>query len=153
MNNGNDKYVIVEFKNGLQIIPITWLTTDLNRAKWPNSYITNKRYDKAVRYMEEPESTWEEYPVIKIYATCADYSVARRKLKLAEQLSDLNTCSEKEDYFKKSRKIRAARTHSSSDYDSEQSDDETISSLPSPPSKQSDDEGTSKKKIYSATYT
>ncbi|KYN16151.1 hypothetical protein ALC57_11606 [Trachymyrmex cornetzi] len=138
----NDKYVIVEeFKDELQIIPITWLTTDLKRAKWPNCYKTNKIYDKAVRHMEEPESIWEEHPVIKIYATY----VARRKLKLAEELLDINTCSEKEDYLKKSRKIRAAKTYSSSDYNSEQSDEEIISSLPKPLSKPSDDKGTSKK--------
>lgn len=64
------KYVVVEFQDGLQIIPATWLTSDLKTAKWPNCYITSNRYDKAVKYMEEPQSTWEEHPVVKIFTTC-----------------------------------------------------------------------------------
>ncbi|XP_036140349.1 uncharacterized protein LOC118644825 [Monomorium pharaonis] len=70
MTEKNKKYVIVEFKNGLQIIPMIWLTSDLKRAKWPKNYITNKRYDKAVKNMEKPESTWEEYPIMKIFTSC-----------------------------------------------------------------------------------
>lgn len=71
----------------------------------------------------------------------ADYAVARTKLKLAEQLSDVNTCSDEEEFLKKSRKFRAAKTYeSSSNDDSEKSeaDEAIISSLPKPPSKQID---------------
>jgi len=42
--------------------------------------------------------------------------VARTKLKLAEQLSDVNTCSH-QDGFKKIRKFRAAKTQKSSSND------------------------------------
>lgn len=70
MADKNKKFVVVEFKDGLQIIPTIWLTSDLKRAKWPNCYTTYNRYDRAVRYMEEPQSTWEEHPIIKIFATC-----------------------------------------------------------------------------------
>lgn len=70
MADKKKKYVIVEFLDGLQIIPITWLTTDLKRAKWPDCYISNSRFDKAVRCLEEPDSTWQEHPIVKIYATC-----------------------------------------------------------------------------------
>lgn len=62
-------YVIVEFEDGLQIIPMIWLTGDLKRAKWPSSYISNNRYDKAVKLRE----SWEEHPILKIYATCCKF--------------------------------------------------------------------------------
>ncbi|XP_036145359.1 uncharacterized protein LOC118646475 [Monomorium pharaonis] len=149
MTDKNKKYVIVEFKDGLQIIPTIWLTSDLKRAKWPKNYITNKRYDKAVKNMEEPESTWEEYPIMKIFTSCSDYEVARSKLKLAEQLSDLNTCSDEEEKSKKSRKVRAAkkrRLSSTSNY-SEESDESLMLSLPKPPCKQTNiNRGISQKK-------
>lgn len=45
-----------------------------------------------------------------------DYTVARTKLKLAEQLSDVNTCSD-QDGLKKTRKFRAAKTQESSSND------------------------------------
>lgn len=61
-------YSVVEFEDGLQVIPNNWLSTDLKKAFWPR-YINNKRYDRAVKEMEEPESTWLEYPVQKIFGT------------------------------------------------------------------------------------
>lgn len=52
----------------------------------------------------------------------------------------VNTCSDQEKYFKKSRKFRAAKTYDSSTYDSnddrEESDDSIILSLSKPPCKQ-----------------
>jgi len=64
------RHLVVEFQDGLQIILTNWLTNDLKRAKWPNCYITSNRYDKAVKYMEEPQSTWEEHPIVKIFTSC-----------------------------------------------------------------------------------
>jgi len=64
--------------------------------------------------------------------------VARKKLKQAEDLSDLNSCTEHEEYLKKSRKIRAAKIYDSSSEDDEQSGDSTISSLPKSPNCQTD---------------
>lgn len=76
--------------------------------------------------------------VITILFFSADYAVARKKLKQAEDLSDLNSCTEHEEYLKKSRKIRAAKIYDSSSEDDEQSDDSTILSLPKPPNCQTD---------------
>jgi len=39
----------------------------------------------------------------------ADYTVVRQKLKLVEQLSDINSCTDEKETFKKSRKIRTAK--------------------------------------------
>ncbi|XP_072750649.1 uncharacterized protein [Anoplolepis gracilipes] len=100
-------YAVVEFENGLQIVPYNWLSTDLKRAAWPN-FTNNKKYDKVVKLMETSESTWMEYNIKKIYGTYVNYSVAKKKLKEAEDLSDLNSNTENEEHLKKSRKDRAA---------------------------------------------
>lgn len=61
-------YTVVEFKDGLQLIPTNWLDITVMKAVWPN-FTNNKKYDKAVKLMEEPESTWNKHPVRKIYGT------------------------------------------------------------------------------------
>lgn len=152
MAHKHEKYVVVEFEDGIQIIPRTWLNNDCTKAKWPDCYVTYTRYDKAVRLMEEPQATWKEHTVVKIFTSCSNYAQAQQKLKLAEDLSDVNTCSEKEEYLKKSRKTRAAKVCSSSDNESELSDEEIDLSLPKPPNKQTDNRKISKKKNLSHIY-
>lgn len=49
-------YAVVEFEDGLQVIPANWLDVSVMKAVWP-SFTNNKRYDKAVKCMEEPKST------------------------------------------------------------------------------------------------
>lgn len=61
-------YAIVEFEDGLQVVPHNWLNGDLTKAVWPN-FTSNKRYDKAVKCMQTPESTWTEHSIRKIYGT------------------------------------------------------------------------------------
>lgn len=59
-------YAVVEFEDGLQVIPDNWINKDLIKAVWPN-FTNNKRYYKAVKLMEEPLSTWLEHPIRKLY--------------------------------------------------------------------------------------
>lgn len=61
-------YAIVEFEDGLQLVPNNWLNADSTKALWPN-FTNNKRYDQAVKYMEEPHSSWLQHPIHKIYGT------------------------------------------------------------------------------------
>ncbi|XP_029175397.1 uncharacterized protein LOC114943844 [Nylanderia fulva] len=89
-------YAVVEFEDGLQIVPNNWLNSNLNKAVWPN-FTNNKRYYKAVKFMENPEPTWIEHPIRKIYAKDTNYELARRKLKDAEELSDINSGTDKEE--------------------------------------------------------
>ncbi|EFN62560.1 hypothetical protein EAG_05780, partial [Camponotus floridanus] len=60
-------YAIVEFEDGLQIVPYNWISNDFKKAVWPN-FTSNKRYDKAVKFMEEPE-TWLPHTIKKVYGT------------------------------------------------------------------------------------
>jgi len=75
----NEKfYAVVEFEDGLQVIPNNWLHISMIKAVWPN-FTNNKRYYKAVKLMEEPESTWMEHSIRKVYGTyckqCHIYSI------------------------------------------------------------------------------
>jgi len=62
----HERYIIVLFEDGLQVIPKNWMNQGCNAAKWPN-FTTNKRYDKAVKLMEEPQPMWTEHSILKIY--------------------------------------------------------------------------------------
>lgn len=60
--------------------------------------------------------------------------MARKKLKEAEEMSDLNSCTENEEYRKKSRRFRAAKVKDSSTSSNEElSDNSFISDLPNIP--------------------
>jgi len=60
--------------------------------------------------------------------------VARKKLKQAEDISDLNSGTDKEEILKKSRKFRAAKTiDTSTTSNDELSDESYISDLPNIP--------------------
>lgn len=65
-------YAVVEFEDGVQVIPSNWLHENLTKAVWPN-FTNNKRFDKAVKLMEEPESTWLQHPIRKIYGRYSKY--------------------------------------------------------------------------------
>lgn len=65
-----------------------------------------------------------------------NYAVARKKLKDAEQFSDINSGPDKEESLKRSRKIRAAKSIDESGSDDDTSDETTFTSqLPKPPQK------------------
>ncbi|XP_011859452.1 PREDICTED: uncharacterized protein LOC105556947, partial [Vollenhovia emeryi] len=126
-------YTVVEFEDGLSVVPKNWLTKDLTKAFWPN-YTSTTRHDKAAKVMEEPDSTWSICPIRKIYGTYLNYAVARQKLKQAEEESDLTSNTEKEEYLKKSRKNRAAKVMDTSmSSNDELSDDSFISEIPKVP--------------------
>ncbi|XP_018045573.1 PREDICTED: uncharacterized protein LOC108685340 [Atta colombica] len=124
-------YAVVEFEDGPQIIPNNWLDVSIMKAVWPN-FTNYKRYDKAVKLMEEPESTWIKHPIRKIYGIYTDYTMAQQKLKEAEKLSNLSSNVEKEKYLKKTKNIIAIKLLDSDN--DELSDDNSIKSL-SPPIK------------------
>lgn len=61
-------YSVVEFEDGLQVIPNNWFSSDFKKAFWP-CFTNNKRYDIAVKQMEQPGYAWFKHPVQKIFGT------------------------------------------------------------------------------------
>ncbi|XP_039312745.1 uncharacterized protein LOC120359418 [Solenopsis invicta] len=126
-------YAVVEFEDGLSVVPYKWLTQDLKEGFWP-IYTSTARYDKAVKRMEEPESTWSKCSIRKIYGTYMTYDVARQKCKRAEEESDLTSNTEKDESRKRTRKNRAKKDMNFSASSNELSDDTSIlDSMPKVP--------------------
>lgn len=62
-------YSIVEFEDGLQMIPTSWLK-DKNIAYWPK-FTSHARFTKAVQKRIPPEDNWPIYNVKRILATAS----------------------------------------------------------------------------------
>lgn len=64
-------YYIVEFQDGMQVIPKNWLKSD-KIALWPP--ITNwNKYYKAVKNMYQPLEYWTESSIIKIIGSASKF--------------------------------------------------------------------------------
>lgn len=79
--------------------------------------------------------------ILYCFSFLASYEKARKKLKDAEDLSDINSCTETENYLKETRKIRAAKAKSDSSNSSDELDelsemDELLKNIPKIPEKQ-----------------
>lgn len=59
-------YAVIEYGDGLQMIPSNWLDETKMEAFWPD-YTDDNRYNKAVKYMEEPKKTWIKHSIRKVY--------------------------------------------------------------------------------------
>ncbi|XP_067207192.1 uncharacterized protein [Linepithema humile] len=115
----NNKYYIVEFEDGLQIVPNNWFTCKKKSAiYWPN--VTNqKEYDKAVEKMKDFNNNNSTIISVKRIFTSTDTFIkAKEKLKLAEKLSDLNS-DEDTEVLKNRRRFYAAKVFSSSSSEEE----------------------------------
>jgi len=63
------RFLVVEFDDGLQIIPSNWLINEKS-SYFPNYYKNVKLYDRSVVSMEipnTPTTTWDVYGIKKIF--------------------------------------------------------------------------------------
>ncbi|KAF5280107.1 hypothetical protein FQA39_LY18141 [Lamprigera yunnana] len=96
---------------------------------WPN-FKSTLRYEKAVKNFENPEEDWCTYPV-RILGTYSSYEIAKPKLKLAEEQSDLNSDNEQ---AKRNRKFKRKKVLASSDDEVYEDREECIlEPFPTPP--------------------
>jgi len=65
MDDEEKLYYIVEFSDGMQLIPSNWFTASKTKAYWP-SFTNVKKYDKAVQSMESVGKNWILYDVLRI---------------------------------------------------------------------------------------
>ena len=65
MNKEESPYYIIEFGDGIQLIPCTWFNTAKTKAYWSN-FTDISKYDKAVKNMYPVGKNWILYDVTRI---------------------------------------------------------------------------------------
>lgn len=63
------QFIIVEFHDGLQVIPSVWCNADKLSCIWPSHMKTKYRINKAIITREVPReiSDWEKLPIKRIF--------------------------------------------------------------------------------------
>lgn len=65
----NNGFVVVEFNDGLQIIPAAWYNADDQSCIWPSHFKTKFRINKAIiaREMPREKSDWEHLSITRVF--------------------------------------------------------------------------------------
>ncbi|XP_031346846.1 uncharacterized protein LOC116173487 isoform X2 [Photinus pyralis] len=137
-------YVGVEFdqeeRGFVAIVSDKWLTPSKQHTYWPN-YTTQYDYDKSLHRGELPViDKWQHTKLARIFFETDDYNTAQRKIKLAEELSDVATDHEQTTTNKsttsvceKSKRKRVAPRRLYDDVDESDCSIEEENILPKPP--------------------
>uniref|UniRef100_A0A1Y1JYS3 Uncharacterized protein n=1 Tax=Photinus pyralis TaxID=7054 RepID=A0A1Y1JYS3_PHOPY len=128
-------FVGVEFtENGtVGLVHSSWFTPFKREVFWP-PYKTSNTFNRALTNAEEPDqSNWTLHAVKRSFFECDDIDKARKKLKICEVTSDIQ--SEPEGLYqdcsgKRSARVRKPRVVYSSDSEGEEA---RHKSLPKPP--------------------
>ncbi|XP_011694048.1 PREDICTED: uncharacterized protein LOC105453625 [Wasmannia auropunctata] len=133
-------FYVIQFDDGIALVPNNWLQISEDQKQqvcfYPN-YNVKKRLNKAIQNKEIPDlknvqAGWAMYDVLRILSSADTFERGQEKLKMAENISDINT--EDEDYMKKTRHDRAAANNLTSDDESVdiEVDSGLLSPLPDP---------------------
>ncbi|XP_015589343.1 uncharacterized protein LOC107264982 [Cephus cinctus] len=99
-------YTIVEFTDGIEMVPTIWLSDDKKSCIWPPTK-DQIRINKTIANLEvsRNEDEWPVCEILKIFGTAQSYKTGKEKLKMAEQISDIDSASGTEyaDCLRKSR--------------------------------------------------
>lgn len=63
-----DVWSIVEFEDGMEMIPTSWIIEDKSAARWPN-ITSHLKFMKAVKNRISSENEWSLFKIKKILAT------------------------------------------------------------------------------------
>ncbi|KAJ8928268.1 hypothetical protein NQ314_019219 [Rhamnusium bicolor] len=111
-------YNIVEFCNeaggGLAIVHTNWLTPRKQEVFWP-PYKDNSLFTKALKTGERTNEKWKLYEIVRNFYKTDDLEKAKRKLKLAEDTSDLNTETDENEFQPRKRLRKPTKISSSED--------------------------------------
>lgn len=67
------KFYIVEFSDGIQLVPHSWLSKDKTKCYFPSEY-SSLQYNKAVRRQEKPGNKWPVYDVTRVLGQASKYN-------------------------------------------------------------------------------
>ncbi|XP_018399131.1 PREDICTED: uncharacterized protein LOC108776889 isoform X2 [Cyphomyrmex costatus] len=145
MSNSNSfklthNFYIIEFDDGIALVPNNWLRLSLSEdfyvCFYPN-YDSKKKLNKAIQTREEPDlknvqAGWAMYDILHIIASADTFERGQEKLKMAENISDVNT--DNEEKMKQTRHDRAVVKNFTSDDSSSSSTnmDSVLLQLPDP---------------------
>ncbi|KAF0710273.1 Uncharacterized protein FWK35_00029181, partial [Aphis craccivora] len=106
------EYSVVEFTDGINLVPSIWLTADRRKCHWP--LIENKMiYSKMVSSQVMPRSndpSWRIYPIKKVLCRTNTYLEGIHKLKIAEKYSEVESASDADPKAKRAkRQLRAKK--------------------------------------------
>lgn len=62
------KFSIVEFEDGIQLVPILWIFNGNKKCYWPN-YTKQEKINQAIFNEEHPDSKWLPYNILRIFGT------------------------------------------------------------------------------------
>ncbi|XP_060858478.1 uncharacterized protein LOC132935857 isoform X2 [Metopolophium dirhodum] len=128
-----NKFQVVEFLDGVQVVPIRWLSEDKKKCVFPVHVNNQNQYNKMVATMSSPKESWQSWDVLKVIGSSDNFEKANKKMSDAVQynLSEVNT--EYEDTQKTQRKSRARKKISSSSEDETNCNNTLIDDYPTPP--------------------
>ncbi|XP_066590825.1 uncharacterized protein [Prorops nasuta] len=114
------KFFVVQFKDGLGIVPESWLFDDNKMSFYPTC--SKQKLNAAIQKEVTPNINdhsmkWQMFDIIRIFGSAESFERALIKLEMAETYSDINT--EDEATQKSTRHERAKRVFSSSDEETE----------------------------------
>lgn len=74
-------YMVVEFTDGLHVIPAIWFNDEKQSCIWPNHFKSQFRVNKALLSKEMPKeiSDWEELPIKRIFSITSKYNFLNTK--------------------------------------------------------------------------
>ena len=66
-----EKFSVVDFEEGPQMVPSLWLSPDREFCFWPSwaNTLDQVRYDKAIKKCPQPEEDWGREVVLRVRAS------------------------------------------------------------------------------------
>lgn len=62
----NNPFHLIEFEDGIQIIPEKWIQKNTNKCWYPN-YKTDQYIIKAIKRQQTPQDDWLMYPIKRVF--------------------------------------------------------------------------------------
>lgn len=66
------KFQVVEFLDGVQVVPIRWLSKDKQKCVFPVHVNNQNQYNKMVATMSSPKESWQSWDVIKVIGSSGE---------------------------------------------------------------------------------
>lgn len=63
---------LLEFEDGIQIVPDNWIQKDTNKCWYPN-YKTDYYITKAIKRRQTPQDNWFMYPFKRVFGIYGKY--------------------------------------------------------------------------------